>query len=63
MELYSLLRAFADSWMLLALTLFYLGVCVWVFLPGQRAGAKNAAGIPFRNDEPARPEEEGNQDG
>ena len=34
METYTFLREFADSWMLLALTLFFLGVVVWAFRPG-----------------------------
>jgi hypothetical protein len=34
METYSFLREFADSWMLLFLFLFFIGVVVWVFLPG-----------------------------
>lgn len=50
METYSLLREFADSWMLLALFLFFLGVCVWVFRPGARAVHRDAAMSIFRND-------------
>ena len=50
METYSLLREFADSWMLLALTLFFVAVVVWVFRPGARAAHKDAASVVFRND-------------
>jgi cytochrome c oxidase cbb3-type subunit 4 len=50
METYSLLREFADSWMLLALFLFFLGVCVWVFRPGARRVHQDAAMSIFRND-------------
>ena len=53
METYTLLRAFADSWMLLALTLFFVGVIIWVFRPGAGAGYRDSAAIPFRNDTPA----------
>jgi cytochrome c oxidase cbb3-type subunit 4 len=53
MELYTLLRAFADSWMLLALTLFFLGVIVWAFRPGSRAVHRQTADIPFRHERPA----------
>lgn len=54
METYSLLRAFADSWVLLALTLFFLGIVVWVFRPGSTPGHRDSAQIPFRNeDKPA----------
>jgi cytochrome c oxidase cbb3-type subunit 4 len=50
METYTLLREFADSWMLLALTLFFLGVMVWVFRPGSRQIHDDAAHLIFRND-------------
>ena len=51
MELYTLLRGFADSWMLLAMTLFFIGVVVWTLRPGSRAIHDDAARIPFRNDD------------
>jgi cytochrome c oxidase cbb3-type subunit IV len=50
METYSLLREFADSWVLLALTLFFLAVVVWVFRPGAKAKYEDAALVVFRND-------------
>ena len=51
METYSFLRELADSWALLALTLFYLGVFVWAFRPGSRAVHEEIADIPFRNED------------
>ncbi len=55
METYSLLRQFADSWMLLALVLFFLGVIFWAFRPGSRAAHNDAANSIFRNEKrPAR---------
>lgn len=56
METYSLLREFADSWMLLALTLFFVGVVVWAFRPGSRRLHDDVANSIFRNDDtrPAR---------
>jgi cytochrome c oxidase cbb3-type subunit 4 len=55
METYSLLRQFADSWMLLVLTVFFIGVIVWVFLPSRRAIHEDAAQVIFRNERaPAR---------
>lgn len=58
MEKYSFLREFADSWMLLALFLFFIGVVIWVFRPGSRKTYKDTADIPFRHDDkPAQPEE------
>ena len=50
METYSLLRQFADSWMLLAMMLLFLGIVVWTFRPGSRARHDDIAQIPLRND-------------
>jgi cytochrome c oxidase cbb3-type subunit 4 len=50
METYTFLRAFADSWMLLALTLFFVGVVLWVFRPSARALQEDAAQSIFRNE-------------
>ncbi|WP_375173808.1 cbb3-type cytochrome c oxidase subunit 3 [Pseudooceanicola sp.] len=50
MDTYSILREFADSWMLLALFLFFIGVIVWVFRPGSRKTYDDTANIPFRNE-------------
>lgn len=49
METYSFLRELADSWALLALTLFFLGTIIWAFRPGSRKIHRDAADIPFRN--------------
>ena len=55
MDTYTITRAFADSWGLLALFLFFLGVIVWAFRPGSTAGHRDSAAIPFRNeDKPAK---------
>jgi len=56
METYTFLRQLADSWVLLALTLFFLGAIVWAFRPGSRATHDEAANIPFRNDTVTRRE-------
>ena len=54
MDTYSLLREIADSWVLLALFLFFIGVVVWAIRPGSRAIHKDTANIPFRHeDKPA----------
>ncbi len=50
MEKYSLLREFADSWVLLALTLFLVGVFVWAFRPGSKRVHQDAANMIFRNE-------------
>ena len=51
METYSLLREIADSWVLLAMTLFFLGVIVWAFRPGSGAVHAETSQIPFRNED------------
>lgn len=50
METYTFLREFADSWVLLALTLFFIGAILWAFRPGAGPTHAEAANIPFRND-------------
>jgi cytochrome c oxidase cbb3-type subunit 4 len=50
MELYSLLRQFADSWALLFLTLVFLGVILWAWRPGSRAVHDDVANSIFRNE-------------
>ncbi|WP_372800445.1 cbb3-type cytochrome c oxidase subunit 3 [Paracoccus seriniphilus] len=55
METYSFLRAVADSWVVLALTLFFVGMILFVFRPGSRALQKEAAESIFRHE--SRPAE------
>jgi cytochrome c oxidase cbb3-type subunit 4 len=50
MDTYTLLREIADSWVLLAMTLFFLGVIGWVLRPGSSKIYRDTANIPFRND-------------
>lgn len=50
METYSAMRHFADSWALLAMTVFFLGVVVFAFRPGGRKAADRAASIPLNDD-------------
>ena len=50
MELYSLLREFADSWALLMLFAVFQGVILWVLRPGSRKLHDDAANSIFRND-------------
>ena len=51
METYSLLREFADSWMLLILTGVFTAVIIWAFRPGSRPVHKDIAASIFRNDD------------
>ncbi len=50
METYTVLRAFADSWFLIAMFAFFIGASLWAFWPSQRAARQDAAEIPFRDD-------------
>ena len=50
MDTYSFLRQLADSWVLLAMTMFFLGVIVWAFRPGSAKVHAETASIPFRNE-------------
>lgn len=50
METYSLLREFADSWVLLAMFGFFAGAAIWAFLPSQSQAREDASMIPFRNE-------------
>jgi cytochrome c oxidase cbb3-type subunit 4 len=51
MDMYSLMREFADSWMLLFLVLFFLGVVFWVFRPGSTKEQRDSANIIFRHED------------
>jgi len=51
METYTFLRHLADSWVLLVLFTFFLGVIVWAFRPGAARAHQDSASIPFRNED------------
>lgn len=51
MDTYSLLREFADSWMLLFLTVVFTGVIVWAFRPGSRKVHEEIAASIFLHDD------------
>lgn len=51
METYTLLRQLADSWVLLALLLLFLGVVGFAWRPGSRAPQRDAASAPFRHED------------
>ncbi len=50
METYTALRSIADSYGLLAMFLFFVGVVIWVFRPGGKAAQDDAARMIFRNE-------------
>lgn len=55
MDIYSLMRQFADSWALLALFTIFIGVVLFVFRPGARAAQEDAAESIFRNEQRPAP--------
>ena len=58
MDTYSFLRELADSWVLLAMTVFYIGAIVWAFRPWSRGTHDEISNIPFRNETIASETEE-----
>lgn len=47
---YHSMREFADSWGLLAMTIFFVGAVLFAFRPGSRKNAEQAAQIPLKED-------------
>jgi cytochrome c oxidase cbb3-type subunit IV len=56
MDTYSLMRAFADSWALLLLFLFFAGVFFWAWRPGSRPVHDDIANSIFRHDKRPAPD-------
>ena len=50
MDTYTILRHFADSWGLLAMFLFFVGVVLYTLRPGSKKVQDDIARIPLRND-------------
>lgn len=48
---YDILRHFADSWGLLAMTIIFLGLAAWPFRPGAGIRNRDAANLIFDEDE------------
>jgi cytochrome c oxidase cbb3-type subunit IV len=55
METYTWLRAFADSWHLLFMTLFFHRGVVWALRPGANKVHDETANMIFRNDDRPAP--------
>jgi cytochrome c oxidase cbb3-type subunit IV len=55
METYTFLRHLADSWVLLAMFLFFIGVIVFQWRPGSRKIHDEAAMVPFRHEDAPAP--------
>lgn len=52
MDTYSILRQFADSWALLVMVLFFVGIVLYTLRPGAKKLHDDSAQIPFRNERP-----------
>ena len=61
MELYTLLREFADSWALLTLFIVFIAIWAWAWRPGSRKAHDEAAQSIFRNE--LRPAADGTPEG
>ena len=48
---YHIFREIADSWVLLAMFVFFVGAILWSWRPGSRATHKDAADVPFRHED------------
>lgn len=57
MELYTLLRHFADSWALLTLFIVFIGIALWAWRPGSRTVQDEAANSIFRHDKRPAPDD------
>jgi cytochrome c oxidase cbb3-type subunit 4 len=51
METYTFLRAFADSWHLLFMFCFFIGVFLYILRPGANKVHDETANMIFRNDD------------
>ncbi|WIY27207.1 cbb3-type cytochrome c oxidase subunit 3 [Parasedimentitalea psychrophila] len=56
MDIYTFLREFADSWMLLFLFIVFVTVVIWAFRPGSTKIYQDVANIPFRHVDAPAPE-------
>lgn len=54
MTTYNYLRAFADSWFLIGMFVFFSVVVVWVYWPTRRASTEEIALIPLGSEMPLR---------
>jgi cytochrome c oxidase cbb3-type subunit 4 len=50
METYTAMRHFADSWGLVFMFAVFIGVVLFMFRPGARKAANDAAQIPLKED-------------
>jgi cytochrome c oxidase cbb3-type subunit 4 len=51
MSTYDTMRHFADTWVLVLMTVVFVGIVAWVLRPGSRKSYRDQAEIPFRHDD------------
>ncbi len=56
MTTYDLMNAFAQSWMVVVMTAFFVAVMVWVMRPGSKPSYDDAANSIFRNEKNPGPD-------
>lgn len=59
MEHYTFLRHLADSWALLALVIFFVGLIAWVYRPGARKVHDEIAKSIFQNEDKPKDDPDG----
>ncbi|KUF12618.1 CcoQ/FixQ family Cbb3-type cytochrome c oxidase assembly chaperone [Pseudoponticoccus marisrubri] len=57
MEEYTFLRQLADSWGLVAMFVFFVGIIAWALRPGSRKTHEDTANIPFRHEDKPAPDD------
>lgn len=59
MDTYGILRAFADSWGMLAMLFAFLAIVAWVFRPGSSEVYSDSANVIFRNEDKPKDDDDG----
>ena len=57
-SVYTITRAFADSWALLAMFTMFVGIILFAFRPGSNKIHADIADIPFRHEDRPAPSSE-----
>lgn len=55
-DIYTITRAFADSWALLVMFVMFIGIILFAFRPGSNKVHADIANIPFRHEDRPAPD-------
>ena len=55
-DIYTITRAFADSWALLVMLAMFIGIILFAFRPGSNKVHADIANIPFRHEDRPAPD-------